>query len=137
MWFYITAIVSLILLRMAYKLFRMMSIVWKLEKQGVKFATALPPIQDPMRLLNYSKKYPSEFFFIKMIKEGLNSKDLPDVAGFCIPGAPGVVISNPDFLEEIYGQNSLSKHPVEMKAGAPLLNATIVSQPTDNPNYPN
>jgi len=23
-----------------------------------------------------------------------------------------------------------------MKAGAPLLNATIVSQPTDNPDYP-
>ena len=87
-------------------------------------------------MLNYSKQYPSEFFFVRMIKEGLKTEDLPDVAGFCIPGAPGVIISNPDFLDEIYGQNSLSKHPVEMKAGAPLLNATIVSQPTDNPDYP-
>jgi len=38
-----------------------------------------------------------------MIKEGLKTKNLPDLAGFCIPGAPGVIISNPDFLDEIYG----------------------------------
>jgi hypothetical protein len=88
-------------------------------------------------LLKYSKQYPAEFFFTKMIKEGLDVHDLPGVAGFAIPGAPGVFISNPEFLQDIYVTNSayLSKHPSEMKAGAPLLNATIVSQPSDNPEY--
>ena len=73
-----------------------------------------------------------------MIKDGLDVKELPSVAGFAIPGAPGVFISNPSFLNDIYVTHNayLSKHPVEMKAGAPLLNATIVSQPSDNPEYP-
>lgn len=137
MLYYLAAFVILVLLRMAYKLTKMMSVVWKLQSQGVRFGTWLPPIQDPIRLLNYNKQYPAEFFFTRMIKEGLEVQDMPSVAGFAIPGAPGVFISNPDFLKDIYVTYSayLSKHSSEKKAGMPLLNATIVSQPSDNPEY--
>ena len=62
---------------------------------------------------------------------------LPPVAGFCLPGAPGAFISDPDFLEEIYVKNNafFSKHPIEAKGGRPLLNATIVSKPSDDADY--
>jgi hypothetical protein len=48
------------------------------------------------------KKYPAEYFFSKMIQEGLGCNQLPAVAGFCLPGTPGVFISDPSFLEDIY-----------------------------------
>lgn len=80
-------------------------------------------------MYDYSKKFPGEYFFSRMIKEGLKCDDLPPIAGFCLPGAPGIFISDPSFLEDIYVKHAaiLSKHPIEMKGGRPLLNATLVS----------
>ena len=65
MWVYL--LIILVLSRMAYKMYLMLSIVRRLEKQGVKFVGTLPHLSDPKRLYDYSQKYPGEYFFSRMI----------------------------------------------------------------------
>ena len=64
---YFGYLIVLVLMRMIYKFCKMMSIVWGLKKQGVRFVGMVPHLQDPMRLYKYMKKYPAEYFFSRMI----------------------------------------------------------------------
>jgi len=123
----------------AYIFLQMMMRIWSLQRQGVVFSSACPPISDSIYIMKkgMANEFPLDRFVELAKADAATGKAAIPMTGMNMLGMNAILINDYRLLEEFYGKKNqyYSKHSIERSGGAPLVNESIISMRTEDPTY--